>query len=60
MNSTKEDFNHKMIGKSVCVENKEYNFIGLVDSVIDEELLKVKDIKTQETYEVSIFDIRAL
>ena len=60
MNSAKEDYNQKMVGKTVCVENKNGNFVALVQSVVDEELVKVRDIKTQELREVSIFDIRAL
>tara|TARA_R110000824_G_scaffold88360_16_gene217314 strand:+ start:3226 stop:3432 length:207 start_codon:yes stop_codon:yes gene_type:complete len=60
MGTDKIDFNEKMIGKTVAIEDRDNNFIGLVESVIDEERLRIRNIKTQETFIASIYDIRAV
>ncbi len=52
------DFNKKMIGKRVSVEDN-MSWRGVIVGVVDEENFLVKNRDDDETHEVSMFDIRS-
>ena len=58
MRSAKVDYNQKMIGKTIETYVEDEIVMAIVESVVDEEMLKVRNIKTHETFKVSIFDVR--
>lgn len=58
MRSAKVDYNQKMIGKTIETHVEGEIVMAIVESVVDEEMLKVRNIKTHETFKVSIFDVR--
>ena len=58
MKSAKVDYNQKMIGKTIETHVENEIVMAIVESVVDEEMLKVRNIKTHETFKVSIFDVR--
>ena len=58
MKSAKVDYNQKMIGKTIETRVEDEIVMAIVESVVDEEMLKVRAIKTHETFNVSIFDVR--
>ena len=60
MKSAKVDYNQKMIGKTIETHVENEIVMAIVESVVDEEMLKVRNIKTQETFKVSIFDVRGI
>ena len=47
-----------MIGKTIETHVEDEIVMAIVESVVDEEMLKVRNIKTHETFTVSIFDVR--
>ncbi len=47
-----------MIGKTIETYVEDEIVMAIVESVVDEEMLKVRNIKTHETFKVSIFDVR--
>ncbi len=60
MKSAKVDYNQKMIGKTIETHVENEIVMAIVESVVDEEMLKVRNIKTHETFKVSIFDVRGI
>ena len=58
MKSAKVDYNQKMIGNTIETRVEDEIVMAIVESVVDEEMLKVRTIKTHETFNVSIFDVR--
>tara|TARA_Y100000592_G_C5371336_1_gene268687 strand:- start:26 stop:208 length:183 start_codon:yes stop_codon:yes gene_type:complete len=58
MKSAKVGYNQKMIGKTIETHVEDEIVMAIVESVVDEEMLKVRNIKTHETFKVSIFDVR--
>lgn len=58
MKSVKVGYNQKMIGKTIETHVEDEIVMAIVESVVDEEMLKVRNIKTHETFTVSIFDVR--
>ena len=58
MKSVKVGYNQKMIGKTIETYVEDEIVMAIVESVVDEEMLKVRNIKTHETFTVSIFDVR--
>ena len=58
MKSVKVGYNQKMIGKTIETYVEDEIVMAIVESVVDEEMLKVRNIKTHEPFKVSIFDVR--
>ena len=58
MKSVKVGYNQKMIGKTIETYVEDEIVMAIVESVVDQEKLKVRNIKTHETFTVSIFDVR--
>jgi hypothetical protein len=60
MKKEKLGYNQKMVGKTIRTEIDNQTVMALVESVINEETLIVRDFQTQESFEVSIFDVRGM
>lgn len=54
------DYNKKMLGKKVSVENSPSPWEGAIVGVIDEENFSVKKDSSGKIYAVSMYDIRSL
>lgn len=55
----KIDYNKKMVGKSVLVEDEHSPWKGKIVSVLDEDTFLVSNPKTGATFKVSIYDVRS-